>query len=110
MGGDDELGALLCQAADHQEGGELSLGGEGGFRLVQDEDAVAMETVLHQGQKALPMGLAVEGAAAVIIQVIDPPDALRRVVVHLPRCKNFPPSGKNRPGAFLRPFADAGRS
>ena len=46
---------------------QLPGGGEGGFWFVQQVQPLAPEPVVHQAEEALPVGLMVEGFAAVAL-------------------------------------------
>ena len=65
MGGNEKLGTLLYKIPDQMEHGNLSGRGQGCLRFIQNIQPVSAESVDHQGEKTLPMGLFVEGTAAV---------------------------------------------
>jgi len=48
VGGDDELGAFADEIVDEGEGTQLALRGEGGFGLVEDVEAVAVQSIRQQ--------------------------------------------------------------
>ena len=63
MGGDDELAPRLHQPVHLGEHGELPLRREPGLRLVEEVQPVPAQAVAKQGEKALPVGSFVQGAA-----------------------------------------------
>ncbi len=65
MGGDEELGALFHEAIHEDQEAELALRGEGGFGLVEDVEAVAVNATGEKGEKSFAVGLRVERFAAV---------------------------------------------
>ena len=81
MGGHHKLGALPHQQVNLSQQGELAAGGQGGLRLVQQVEALPAEAVLYQGQKALTVGLGMEGFSAVAVgQPRDSVDIAGRVI------------------------------
>lgn len=59
MADDDELGAASGTVADFHQQCQLALWREGGFRLVEDIDAVGIEPLLGKGKEALTVGFLV---------------------------------------------------
>ena len=80
MGGDNKLGVRLYQLVDLPQQRQKTRRGQRRFRLIQQIKALSTKAVLHQGQKALPVGLLVEGDAAV---AVDEPRAKGWGFVHL---------------------------
>ena len=56
----------LHQPVQLTQQGQLPGGGEGRLGLVQQVDALAVKAAVHQIQKALPVGLVVQGLAAIV--------------------------------------------
>ena len=67
MRGNDKLGILLHQLVQHDHQRQQPGGRQRRLRLVQQIQALPAEAVLHQRKKALPVGLVVQGHAAVAV-------------------------------------------
>ena len=67
MGGDDELrvGVVAQGVVKQDEERELALGGECGFGLVEEEEAVAGEFVFEEGEEGFAVRAGVEALPAV---------------------------------------------
>ena len=79
MAGNNKLCPVFGQPVNQADQRHQPHGREGGFRLVKKIETAAPEPVFHQRQKALPMGLAVQGYAAV---TVDHPPAQGWFPVH----------------------------
>ena len=66
VGGNQQLGASTHQPVNFRQQSQLPGGGEGRFGFVQQVDALSPEPVVHQAEKALPVGLVVQRLAAVV--------------------------------------------
>jgi hypothetical protein len=60
VGGDNELRALSDELMDSQQGGHLSVWGEGSLGFIKDVEAAGIEPVHEQRHKGLPMRLLVK--------------------------------------------------
>ena len=67
VGGDDQLGAGLHQPVNFRQQGQLPGGGEGLPRARPAGRCLAPKPVVHQAEEALPVGLVVQGLAAVAL-------------------------------------------
>lgn len=70
VGGDEELGVLVAAkgVVDEDEEGELALRGEGGFGFVEEEEAVAGELVLEEGEEGFAVRASVEALSTIRLE------------------------------------------